>query len=122
MGNKVRSTEERLKKLAVQAYKGYTPFKLNEQIVEDNITITQENLNIWEGKPLHGKFPLYLQENRVDKESSLLWPSADYIYPVTESLALSIQDTVIETRNYEKYCWGVEWPTDVQNVMKWAKK
>jgi len=67
MGNKVRSTEERLKKLAVQAYKGYTPFKLNEKIVEDNVTITQENLNIWEGKPLHRKFPLYLQENRVDK-------------------------------------------------------
>ena len=72
MRNKVRSTEERLKRLAVQSYKGYTPFKLNEQIVEDDVTITHENLNIWGKNPLHGKSPLYLQENHVDKESSLL--------------------------------------------------
>lgn len=107
-GEQGEPTEERLKRLAVQAYKGYTSFKLNEQIVEDDVTITQENLNIWGENPLHGKFPLYLQENRVDKESSLLWPSAGYIYPVTESLALAIQDSVIKTKNYEKHCWGVE--------------
>jgi hypothetical protein len=47
MGNKVRSTEERLKRLAVQAYKGYTPFKLKEKIVEDDVTITQEKLPAW---------------------------------------------------------------------------
>jgi len=50
MRNKVRSTEERLKRLAVQAHQGYTPFEINEQIVEDVVTITQENLNIWGGK------------------------------------------------------------------------
>jgi len=54
--------------------------------------------------PLHGKFPLYLQENHVDKESSLLWPSAGYIYPENESLALAIQDSVIKTKNYVKHC------------------
>jgi len=56
----VRSIEERPKRMAVQPHKGYAPFKLNEQIVEDDVTIIQENLNIWEKKSLHGKFPLYL--------------------------------------------------------------
>jgi hypothetical protein len=56
MRNKVRSTEERLKRLAVQAHKGYTPFKINEQIVE-NVTITQENLNIWGENPAARKIP-----------------------------------------------------------------
>jgi predicted Zn-dependent protease len=51
MRNKVRSTEECLKRLAVQAYKAYTPFNLNEQIVEVDVTITHENLNIWGKTP-----------------------------------------------------------------------
>jgi hypothetical protein len=57
MRNKVRSTEERLKRQAVRAHKGHAPFKLNEQIVEDDVTITQENLNIWGKKKPAWKIP-----------------------------------------------------------------
>lgn len=76
----MRSTEERLVTLAVQAHKGYIPFKLNDHDVEDDVTITQENLNTQKKKTLRGKFTIYLRENQVDKEFSLLWPSEDNIY------------------------------------------
>jgi hypothetical protein len=51
--------------------------------VEDNVTITHEDLNTWITKTLQGKFPHSLQENHMDKESSLLWLFAGYIYPET---------------------------------------
>jgi hypothetical protein len=44
-------------RLAVQAYQGHTPLKLNDQNVEEDVTITQEDLNTWKIKILHGKFP-----------------------------------------------------------------
>jgi len=44
-------------RLVVQVDKGYTHLKLNDQNMEDDITIIQENLNIWKTKTLHGKLP-----------------------------------------------------------------
>jgi len=41
----MRSNEEHLMRLAVHAHKRYTPLKLNDQIMEDDVTITQEDLN-----------------------------------------------------------------------------
>jgi hypothetical protein len=43
--NKVRSSEECQMRLDVKADKGYTPLKLNDQNVEDDVTIRQEDLN-----------------------------------------------------------------------------
>ena len=50
------------------------------------------------------EFQNSLQENRVDKESSILWPFAGYICPEMEGFAVAIQDWVIKTRNYWKHC------------------
>ena len=47
----MRSTEERLMRLAVQADEGHTRLKLNDQNMEDDVTITQEDLNTWKKKP-----------------------------------------------------------------------
>jgi hypothetical protein len=75
--------------------------------VEDDVTIIQD-LNTWKSKILCGKFPNPLQECHVDKESSLLWLSAGYVSPETGSFAVTIHDGVIENRNYQKHCLGVE--------------
>jgi hypothetical protein len=81
----------------------YTPLKLNDQNVEDDMTISQEDLNTWKTKTLHGKFPNSVQEYHVDKESSLLWLSADSIYPEMEGFAVAIHNCGIKPRNYEKH-------------------
>jgi len=52
--------------------------------------ITQEDLNTWKTKTLHGKSPKSLQKNHVDKESSLLRLSAGYVYPEMEQFAVTI--------------------------------
>jgi len=49
--------------------------------VEDDVTVTHEDLNTWITKTLQEKCPHSLQENQMDKESSLLWLFAGYIYP-----------------------------------------
>jgi hypothetical protein len=59
------------KETGVQADKGYTHLKLNDQNVEEDVTITQEVLNTWKTKILHGKLPDCLQKNDVDRECSL---------------------------------------------------
>jgi hypothetical protein len=45
MRKKIRPTEEHLMRLAVHAHKRYTPLKLNDKIVEDDVTVTQEDMN-----------------------------------------------------------------------------
>ena len=44
----------------------------------------------------------------MDKESSLLWLSAGYVYPETEGFAVAFHGGVIKNRNCQKYCLGVE--------------
>jgi len=44
----------------------------------------------------------------MDKESSLLWLSADYIYPEMGGFAVAIHDWGVKTRNYEKHCLEVQ--------------
>ena len=67
----MKSTEERLMRLTVQVDKGYTLLKRNDQNVEDDVTIQQEDLNTQKTKTQHGKLQDSVQENQVDKESSL---------------------------------------------------
>jgi hypothetical protein len=87
------------------ADKGYTPLKLNVQDMEDDITISEEDLNTWRTQTLHGKFLNSLQENHVDEDSSSLWLSAGCIYTETEGFAVAIQDWVIITRTNERHCF-----------------
>ena len=42
----------------------------------------------------NGKFPNSLQEYHMDKESSLLWLSTDYIYPAMEGFAVAMIECV----------------------------
>jgi len=76
-----RSTEERLMRLVAQAAKGSSLLKLNDQNTQDDVILTQEDVNTWKTKTLHGKSQNSLQKNYVDNESSLLWLSAGFIYP-----------------------------------------
>jgi hypothetical protein len=48
MGNKLRSTEKYLMRLAD---KGYSPLKLNVQNMEDDVNISGEDLYTWKCKP-----------------------------------------------------------------------
>jgi len=86
---------------------GYTPLQLNVQNMEDDITISEEDLNTWRMQTLHGKFLNSLQEKHVDEDSSTLWLSAGciYIYTETEGFAVAIQDWVIKTRTNEGHCF-----------------
>jgi hypothetical protein len=94
--------------------------KLNEQNMEDDVITAQEDLNTWKTKTLQGKLSNSLQKNHVDKESSLLWLSTGYIYPEMEYFAVTTQDQVIKTRNYEKHYLGMEVTDRSENVIKCA--
>jgi len=105
-------------RLAAQTERRYSLLKLNDQNTDDDVTITQEDLNTWKTKTLHGKFPNSLQKNHVDKESSLLLLSTGYIYPEMKHFAVTTQDPVIKTRNYEKHYLGMAVIDKSENVIK----
>lgn len=107
MRNQLISSEDRLMKLVVQADDGYTPLNLSKNDMAFSVTTTQEDINTWQEKSMHGKFPNLLQEQYVDKASSLQWLSDGYVYPETEGFIIAIQDRVIRTKNYEKHCLGM---------------
>jgi hypothetical protein len=68
------------------------------------------------------KFSKLSTGNYADKEFSLVWPAAGYIFPGIEGLAVAIQDRVIRTKNYEKHCLGVRMISGAENVIKLAKQ
>jgi hypothetical protein len=79
-----------------KADKGYTPVKLNNQNVDDDDDdddVKMIHLKTCRTKTLHGIFTNLLQENHMEKESSLLWLSAGCIHP-EKGLPVTIQDRV----------------------------
>ena len=92
----------------MHAHKGYTPLKLKDQILEDDATITQEDLYTCKTKTIHDKLPNFLQEIHMDKGSSRLWFSTGYICPEMKDFAVTILDWVIKTINYEKHSLRME--------------
>jgi hypothetical protein len=57
----------------------------------------------WKRKTLHGRYPVELEQDGVDRKASLMWLTDGYLYPETEGFMIAIQDGVIKTRNYVKY-------------------
>jgi hypothetical protein len=63
-------------RLAVNAVTRYASLKLNDQNMEDDVTIAHP-----ENKNFTRKIPKLCTRKPLEKESSLLWPSACYAYP-----------------------------------------
>ena len=72
----LRSTEECCMRLAVHAVKRYAFLKLNDQNMEDDVTVTH-----LENKNSTLKIPKLCTRKSREQNSSLLWPSAGCVYP-----------------------------------------
>jgi hypothetical protein len=75
--------------------------------VEDDVTITQEDLNTGKQTPYMENSQTPYKKNHVDEESSL-WLSAGYVCPEMEGFAVTIHDRVVKNRNYQRHCLRVE--------------
>ncbi|XP_044766186.1 uncharacterized protein LOC123322308 [Coccinella septempunctata] len=56
----------------------------------------------WHGKALHGRYPTALKRENVDRERSVTYLKAGYLFPETEGRLAAIQDQVVPTRAYLK--------------------
>lgn len=66
----------------------------------------------WHGKALHGRYPTALKWNKINKEKSISYLKAGYLFPETEGRLAAIQDQVIPTRAYLKNIVKKNLPTD----------
>ena len=95
-----------LHKTITYADKSYTPLNLHETNIlppTSKLTYITNNIQIWNQKPLHGRFPQEVNQDCVDSTATHTWLSECDIFPETEGFMLAIQDQVINTRNYKKH-------------------
>lgn len=57
----------------------------------------------WSEKPMHGKFPRYLQSQNIDVEQSFQWMKHTGLKGETEGLIMAAQDQALNTRYYSKH-------------------
>lgn len=100
-----RINESRLHEVVCSADKEYTPLNLHDQEIQlnESILTTDEKLNTWKSKALHGRHALELSRPDVDKDASNAWLNMGELFPETAGYMIAIQDQVINTKNYRKY-------------------
>ncbi|XP_044749731.1 uncharacterized protein LOC123310331 [Coccinella septempunctata] len=72
----------------------------------------QELSEVWQGRALHGRFPTVLKHRKIDRDRSLTYLKAGYLFPETEGRLTAIQDQVVATRAYLKNIIGKNMTTD----------
>lgn len=108
-----RNKNTPLHRTIVQADMSYTPLNLKaNRFVSHQVKSDDEKMLAWRSKELHGRFCYDLQKENVDTEASVGWLKSGIIYPETEGFMISIQDQVVNTRNYQKHILKEDIPTD----------
>lgn len=65
----------------------------------------------WRRKELHGRFFNSLNQEEADRQASVAYLTAGYLFPETEGFLCAIQDQVMPTRTYRKYILKENLPT-----------
>lgn len=96
-----------------------------KRMLKDNIT--QQKLEQWTSKPLHGQFIRGLEDNNIRKQDTFLWLNEAHLKPETESLLVAAQDQAISTNlikasihktTSDKKCRLCEHPTEsIQHII-----
>lgn len=60
----------------------------------------------WRSKALHGRYPTAIERKNINKEKSVSYLIAGYIFAETEGRMAAIKDQVIPTRSYQKNIIG----------------
>ena len=98
----MKATTSILYRSIVNADDKLTPLNLKNN---SNVTpqTTQNLINSWKSKPLHGKYPNYIYQQHIDLEKTNNWLLFSNLFSETEGFIIAIQDGVIPTKNYRKY-------------------
>ncbi|XP_064074799.1 uncharacterized protein LOC135194103 [Vanessa tameamea] len=98
-------TESSIHKAVVEIDDKMTPLNLKQTHVTyklQNIS-EKEKLDSWRQKQLHGRHIKDLEQQHIDSVASNKWLKLGYLFPETEGFLISIQDQVINTKNYRKH-------------------
>ncbi|XP_045477913.1 uncharacterized protein LOC123683060 [Harmonia axyridis] len=89
-----------------------TPLNMVSRIQPPEPPNINELSAVWHGKALHGRYPTALERNEIDKERSLNYLKAGYLFPETEGRLAAIQDQVVSTRAYQRSILKKDIPSD----------
>nr|CAI5868241.1 unnamed protein product [Callosobruchus analis] len=81
-----------------QTHKNYTPLNLSSHVVDTHNHIqSQEKIETWSQKALHGKHRYRVTQDYVNEQQSYTWLHDGQLFPETEGFMLAILDQVIVT-------------------------
>lgn len=89
-----------------------SPLKLAEPEHQVARKSVDEQLEEWNARALHGRYPSHLESREVNKIESTAYLRAGYLFPETEGRAIAIQDQVMPTRMYLKHIAKQDIPSD----------
>ncbi|KAL1455889.1 hypothetical protein WDU94_000654 [Cyamophila willieti] len=75
----------------------------HEERFSNNNECVNQAVDTWKKKTLHGKYPQLLDEPKIHKENSITYLRKGELYPETEGFITAIQDSVIATKNHQKF-------------------
>ncbi|KAL1448095.1 hypothetical protein WDU94_012293 [Cyamophila willieti] len=75
----------------------------HEERFSNNNEYVNQAVDTWKKKTLHGKYPQLLDEPKIHKENSITYLRKGELYPETEGFITAIQDSVIATKNHQKF-------------------
>lgn len=81
----------------------HTPLNLSEENQDHGGHSLLQQIEEWQQKSLHGRYPALLARDDVDTQLSLRWLTTGSLFPETEGFLVAIQDQVIATRHYRKH-------------------
>ena len=62
----------------------HTPLKLKDRTVLSEVKSNADMFSDWKAKVLHGKYPLQINDENIDKTGSLLFTKKGCLFPETE--------------------------------------
>jgi len=82
-----------------------TPLNLTNETTDLHSQIQSNEVKIdnWKEKQLHGRYPYQIEEELMNRKSSIKWLCLGEHFAETEGFIIAIQDQVVSTKNYRKF-------------------
>ena len=96
--------ECRMHRDVVAVDRNFTPLSLaTENWRKPKVLSTEDRMDVWKSKELHGRFYRALHGPDVDLLASVNWLRFGNLFGETEGFVCAIADEVVKTNNYRKY-------------------
>lgn len=99
-----KADDSEMHRSVVISDKGLTPLSMGKENWRKPVVLsTEDRMEVWKGKELHGRYFRALRSPEVDQLASVHWLRFGDLFGETEGFVCAIQDEVVKTNNYRRH-------------------